>query len=182
MSNIAVIYKSNYGFTETYARWIAEEISADLLETNKVNTTDLQKYKTIVYGGGLYAGGVNGISLITKNYDSLKDKALYLFTVGAADVTDTENISAIRGSIARTLAPQMLEKIKIYHLRGGLMYSKMNFVHKAMMGIMRRVLLRKPENELRSDDKGILATYGQDVSFVDRKTIANLVTDIMQGV
>lgn len=180
MSNIAVIYKSHYGFTETYARWISEELSADLLEADKVKTVDLQKYDTIIYGGGLYAGGVSGISLITKNYNVLKSKALYLFTVGAADVADEENVSSIRTSLARTLTPQMMEEIKIFHFRGGLLYSKMNFIHKSMMGMMRRMLLRKLENELRNDEKGILDTYGQDVSFTDRKMISALVTDVLQ--
>ena len=29
MSDIAVIYASHYGFTEAYARWLAEELAAD---------------------------------------------------------------------------------------------------------------------------------------------------------
>ena len=32
MPDIAVIYASHYGFTEAYARWLAEELEAELLE------------------------------------------------------------------------------------------------------------------------------------------------------
>ena len=35
MSDIAVIYASHYGFTETYARWIAEEVAGDLLRPGR---------------------------------------------------------------------------------------------------------------------------------------------------
>ena len=91
MSDIAIIYSSHYGFTEAYAHWLAEDLSADLLEAGKVRREDLEKYGTIIYGGGLYAGGVGVLPLLTKNFSLLKDKALYLFTVGAADVADPGN-------------------------------------------------------------------------------------------
>ena len=82
MSDIAVIYASHYGFTEAYARWLAEELAADLLEAGKVKREDLERHGTIVYGGGLYAGGVNGISLLVKNAERIQGKRLYLFTWG----------------------------------------------------------------------------------------------------
>ena len=181
MSDIAVIYKSHYGFTEAYARWIAEDLSADLLEAGKVRREDLEKYGTIIYGGGLYAGGVNGISLLVKNAELLLGKKLYLFTVGASDPADPENINNIWNGIAKALPPNMLETIRIYHMRGGLRYSKMSMVHRTMMAMLRKVLLNKPEAELRSEDRALLETYGRDVSFLDRAAIAPLVEDIRQG-
>ena len=181
MSDIVVIYASHYGFAEAYARWMAEELEADLLEAGKVRREDLTKYDTIVYGGGLYAGGVNGISLLVKNAERLRGKKLYLFTVGASDPADPENITNIRSGIAKVLPPTMLETIKIYHLRGGLRYSKMSMVHRTMMAMLRKVLLKKPEAELRSEDRALLETYGQDISFLDRADIVPLVKDIRQG-
>ena len=76
MSDIAIIYSSHYGFTEAYAHWLAEDLSADLLEAGKVRREDLEKYGTIIYGGGLYAGGVNGTSLLVKNAELLLGKKL----------------------------------------------------------------------------------------------------------
>lgn len=143
MSDIAVIYASHYGFTEAYARWLAEDLSADLLESGKVKKEDLEGHGTIVCGGGLYAGGVNGLS--------------------------------------KALPPQLLETMHIYHLRGGLRYSKMSMVHRTMMAMLRKVLLKKPEAELRSEDRALLETYGQDVSFLDRDSIAPLAEDIRRG-
>ncbi len=179
--NTIVIYKSHYGFTERYARWIAEELSAELLQADKVKPADLQKYDAIIYGGGLYAGGVSGIALITKNFESLRHKSLYLFTVGAADVTDAANIANIRSGLAKVLSPQMQEKIKTFHLRGGMCYSKMSFIHKLMMGMMRKMLQKKQQSALRSDEKAILDTYGQDVDLTNRQAISPLVADVSQG-
>jgi len=64
-----VIYKSNYGFTEAYAKWLAEDLGAELLQADRVKPAYLQKYQTIIYGGGLYASGINGIELLTKNFE-----------------------------------------------------------------------------------------------------------------
>ena len=43
MSDIAVIYASHYGFTEAYARWLAEELAADLL-AEKERCTSLLRF------------------------------------------------------------------------------------------------------------------------------------------
>lgn len=181
MSDIAVIYASHYGFTEAYARWLAEELAADLLEAGKVRREDLELHGTVIYGGGLYAGGVNGISLLVKNAELLRGKNLYLFTVGASDPTDPENITNIRNGLAKALPPQLLETMHICHLRGGLCYSRMSLVHRTMMAMLRKMLLKKPAEELRSEDRALLETYGQDVSFLDRAAIGPLASDIRRN-
>lgn len=176
-----VIYQSKYGSTKIYAKWLAEDLGADLLVANKVKVDDLQKYGTIVYGGGLYAGGVNGIALLTKNAESIKGKAIYLFTVGVADVTDKENTTAIRMSLEKALPASLWDTAHLYHLRGGMCYSKMSFMHRTMMNMMMKMVRKKPESELRAEDKMMLATYGQDIDFTDRAAIAPLVADIKAG-
>ncbi len=180
MNKIAVIYKSKYGFTESYARWIAEDLSTDLLQSDSVKHSDLQKYDVLIFGGGLYAGGLSGISLLTKNFDSLKDKKLYIFTVGAADVTDPENIKSIRSSLSHKLTPSMQESVQIYHLRGGLSYSKMSFVHRTMISMLVKMVRKKPENELSNEEEQMLESYGQDVDFTNRQTIEALVSNVRQ--
>ena len=53
-NDVIVLYKSEYGFTKQYAQWIAEELKCDCLEISAFNfDTD---FKTIIFGGGLYAG------------------------------------------------------------------------------------------------------------------------------
>lgn len=175
MKKIAVVYKSNYGSTKKYAEWIAEELGADLMDAGKTTPSTLQAYDVIVYGGGLYAGGVNGISLICKNFEAIKDKKLFLFTVGVADVTDTQIIDHIRGALFAVLSPEAQKSIKIFHLRGGMDYTKMSLIHRIMMGIMIRMLRKKPQSELSSDDKEMVASYGKKIDFTDHSAILPLV-------
>ena len=86
MKNIAVIYKSKYGTTKQYAKWIAEELGASLFEASSINPSQLMTYDVVVYGGGLYAGGIIGVKLVTGN----PCKSLVVFTVGAADPGTTD--------------------------------------------------------------------------------------------
>jgi hypothetical protein len=53
----------------------------------------LQDFDVVIYGGGLYAGGIIGSKLVTKN----PCKSLVLFTVGLADplITDYSEIIVI---------------------------------------------------------------------------------------
>ena len=72
--NAIVIYKSKYGSTRTYAEWIAEDLGCKAVDAKGVKADDLLQYDTIIYGGGLYAEVINGITLLTKNLEKLKDK------------------------------------------------------------------------------------------------------------
>ncbi|MBP1758444.1 MAG: hypothetical protein H6Q61_693, partial [Firmicutes bacterium] len=167
MGNTVVVYKSHYGFTQQYAQWIAEDLGAELRETSQTKPADLKNYDAIIFGGGLYAGGVSGISLLTKSYPGIMDKALFLFTVGAADVTDERNIRNIRTGLSKTLTSEMQSKIQIFHLRGGMDYTKMSLVHRTMMSMMISTLKKKPECDRNSEEQTMLDTYGQRVDFTD---------------
>ena len=48
--NAIVLYKSKYGSTKTYAKWIAKELSCEAKEAKGVKIDDLLSYDTIIYG------------------------------------------------------------------------------------------------------------------------------------
>ena len=167
MDNVVVIYKSKYGTTKQYAEWIAQALDVPVFEASKVKPPQLLSYDVVVYGGGLYAGGIDGIELVTKN----PCKSLVVFTVGLAnpDITD---YSAI---LKKNFSPDLLSTTKVFHLRGGINYKKLGIVHKGMMAMLKKLITNKPEAELSSDDKALLETYGDAVDFTDKKTIEPVV-------
>lgn len=175
MGKAAVIYKSKYGATEKYATWIANELNCDIFKRDNIKLDDLAEYDTIIYGGGLYAGGVNGLDIITKNFDELSNKKIVLFTCGLADTTDKQNTDSIKKSLEKVLNPQMLEKIKVFHLRGSIDYSKLSIMHKMMMSMLHKMLLKKDYNSLRNEDKEMLETYGKVVNFTNKSAILPII-------
>ncbi|CCQ94571.1 conserved hypothetical protein [[Clostridium] ultunense Esp] len=177
MDKIAVVYKSRYGSTKKYAQWIAEDAKADLYECSQMDINKLMEYDTIIYGGGLYASRIAGVSIITKNYNILKDKRIIVFTVGLAG---TENKEIFTPIIEKNFPSEELrESIKFFHLRGGIDYKKLGIVHKSMMAMLKTMLSKKNANELSNEDKELLATYGGKVDFIDRTTIKPLITFLM---
>ena len=107
MNRTVVVYESKYGSTKKYAKWLSEELSCDLIEKKNTTIDKLLGYDTIIYGGGLYAGGVSGIKLITKNFHKISNKNLILFTCGLADTSDKENIAHIKDSLNKVLSTEM---------------------------------------------------------------------------
>ena len=101
MEKVVVIYDSKYGSTERYAWRIAEELNCPLKKRSEAGKDDLKNYDVIVYGGGLYAGGVSGIRLLTGNGKLLENKKVLLFTCGLADPSDPENVKHIRESLGK---------------------------------------------------------------------------------
>jgi menaquinone-dependent protoporphyrinogen IX oxidase len=167
MKKIAVIYKSVYGTTKRYAQWIAEELNASLFEASSIKPAQLMDYDLVIYGGGLYAGGISGVKLVTKN----TCKSLVLFTVGLAtpETTDYSDI------LTKNFTVEYLAKIKIFHLHGGMDYGKLGMVHKLMMAFKRKEVEKMPIADRTSDDQALLETYSGKIDFTDRETIKPLV-------
>lgn len=179
MKRTVVIYESKYGSTRKYAEWIADALSCSFFEKDIFKPEDFSNYDVVIYGGGLYAGGVSGIKLLTKNWNLLRDRHVILFTCGLADPEDPENIAHIRDSLSKVLSPEMLEHIHLFHLRGGIDYGKLNFVHKSMMAMLRKSLQRKDQDSLREEDRQLLATYGGCVDFTSKESIAPIVKEVL---
>ena len=173
---ILVTYASKYGTTKRYAQWIAEDLACDLRDSREVNAELLQSYDILIHGGGLYAGGLSGIQTIVKNYDAISNKRIILFSCGLADPEDPENVAHIEAGLEKVLTPEMREKIRQFHLRGGIDYSRLGLTHKAMMAMLRTVMLKKGYDNLRSEDQMMLDTYGGTVDFTNRESLAPLLS------
>ena len=167
MKNIAVVYKSIYGTTKQYAEWIAEELDASLFKASSVKPTQLMDYDIIVYGGGLYAGGILGVKLVKKN----PCKSLIVFTVGLA-TPETTDYSEI---LSKNFTAEQLENTKIFHFHGGMDYKKLNILHRVLMFLKKKETEKTPMAERVSDDHQLLETYGDKVDFTDKDTIKPLV-------
>ena len=62
-----VVYQSKYCSTKQYAQWLAEALSCRLYEAEKMSAENLAEYDTVIYGGGIYAGAINGIEMLKKS-------------------------------------------------------------------------------------------------------------------
>jgi menaquinone-dependent protoporphyrinogen IX oxidase len=167
---IVVIYKSKTGFTKKYAEWISKELSADIFNVSKVTTNILTAYDTVIYGGGLYIVGINGVKLITKNLDKLKDKKVVVFATGMSPFR-VEAINEVRN---KNLTTEEQKHIQFFYLRSGFDYSKLKPFDRLLMTLLKWKI--KIKKELTPDERAILASYGNPVDFTRKKNIDEIIT------
>ena len=165
-----VIYKSKAGYVKRYAQWIAEELSADLFKASKADVKMLCSYDTVIYGGGLYAVGINGIKFIKQNLDSLKEKKVIVFGTGASPWRE-EIVDEVRN---KNFTEEQQKLMRFFYMRGGFDFGKLKPVDKVLMIMMKRMLKKK--KELTPDERGLLASYDHPVDFTNKKNITQLIT------
>lgn len=171
-----IIYGSQYGTTKQYAKELSKKTNIKAYSYENIKNID--KYETIIYIGALYDGGVLGMAKTFKKISNYKSKKIIIATVGLADPMDIENINNIENSMKRQLSSKIYERAYIYHLRGGIDYSKLNFVHKIMMGLVYKKAKSLPEHKKTAEVKAMINTYNQKVNFVNYYSLENIIREI----
>ena len=171
-----IIYGSKYGTSKQYAEKLSEKTSIQSKSYKDIK--DINSYETIIYIGGLYAGGVLGMSKTFKSLINYEDKNIIIATVGLADPNNIENTNAIKASIKRQLSNDIYTKASIYHLRGGIDYSKLSFKHKTMMALLYKKVKSLPEKKKTAEIKAMMETYNKQVYFVDY-TCLNIIIEVI---
>ena len=169
-----IIYGSQYGTARKYAEELAKRTNIEI--KNYKDVTDIDQYNTVVYIGSLYAGGVLGMKKTLAKISQCQKKKIIIATVGLADPADTENTDKIKNSMKRQLSKKLYENAYIFHLRGGIDYSCLNFKHKTMMGLLYKKAVGLPEEKKTAEIKAMIETYNQKVNFVDFENL-NRLTD-----
>lgn len=171
-----IIYGTQYGTARKYAEELSRTSEIPCMSYESVE--DINLFDTIVYIGSLYAGGVQGMKKTLGKYHSNDSKKLIIATVGLADPDDVENTDNIKSSLKKQLSADVFDKASIYHLRGGIDYSKLNFKHKTMMGLLYKKAKGLPEEEKNAEVRAMIDTYNQAVDFVDFKRLDPIINEL----
>ena len=176
MNNI-IIYGSHYGATERYAKELSKETNIEAVTFKEI--ANINHYDQIIYIGGLYAGGVYGMSKTLKKLKDIKSKKIIIATVGLADPKNEKNIKNIKNHMKKQLDEDIFKNAKIFHLRGAIDYSKLGFIHKTMMKALIIKIKRTSNDKKTSEDKMILETYNKKVDFVDLSSLNEILNEII---
>jgi menaquinone-dependent protoporphyrinogen IX oxidase len=168
-----VFYSSKTGFVKKYAEWIADELKADLLTFENVDCRTLQSYDTIIFGGGLYAGGINGVGKIKRNLPKLEGKKIIVFASGASPWSE-KVLNEVRD---KNFTAEEQKKIKFFYLRGGFDLTKLGFFDKFLMKLLKMKIMSKKKKgiKLDGDEVGMLNAMENPVDFTKRENIKELI-------
>ena len=175
MSNI-IIYGSHYGTTKQYAKELSRRTNIEAISFE--NVKEINNYDKIIYLGGLYAGGVLGMTKTLKKLNKISNKTIILVTIGLLDPTDEKNINNIRNNIKSQIQKEIFEKAKLFHLRGGIDYSKLNFVHKTMMKLLYNAVKNVPNEKQTAENRAMIETYNKKVDFIDFSSLDKIINEI----
>ncbi|MDD4843587.1 MAG: flavodoxin domain-containing protein [Anaerotignum sp.] len=163
MGKTAVIFCSEYGSTKRYASYIAEKLQAELFTTTEIK--EIASYETIVFGGGIYAGALNGGDWLKKNQVALLDKKLVIFTCSVADPQIEKNQESIHIGLKKSLTEELVDHAKVFYFRGAMDYKRLKLTHKGIMKVMFQFLKHKKERSAEED--GMLSIQNTPVDYVD---------------
>lgn len=141
---ILVTYKSVTGFTEQYAKWIAEALDCPVAERKDVTAKTMSAYRTVIFGGRLHAGSVDGLKKVKKAFAESGAAELILFAVGAAPQSA---VKIIEDTWKNNLTSDEAERYPHFYMQGGLRYDKMPLGDKLMIKIFAAMLSGKGKQE-----------------------------------
>ena len=133
-----VIYKSKYGSTKKYAEWISERTGFDCVESGKINAKQLADYDTVIFGGGIYASGIAGISFLKKNIVALNGKKVIAFCCGASPYDET-----FLNEIRNMNLKDELASVPLYYCRGACSLDGMSFKDKTLCKMLVKAVAKK---------------------------------------
>ena len=137
-----VIYESKTGFTARYALWIAEKLECPFIRYSEATAPALKHYKTLIFGGWMKAGKIQGLNWLKKNISQFEEQNIILYCTGAgpADKQDLQKI-------ATDNLTDGLEGLPLFYLPGGINREKMGFLSRIVIGAVANSL-KKNEPEL----------------------------------
>lgn len=173
MNKTAVIFHSKTGFTQKYARWISEEINADMISLKNCDKKRaeeiLREYDNIIFGSRLKAGLIEKLPKAKKLFGG--GKRFIIFTTGASPSEAKETEATLKKMWEQNLSAEELERIPHFYMQAGLCYEKMPFFEKTMMKAFTSMMKKKKDGGIGSEAESALES-SYDIS--DKKYIKPL--------
>lgn len=155
-----IIYVSQTGFTEKYAKWLAEELGGSCVPYKERGKVRLEDYDVLVFGGWLHAGKVRNLKWFQEQTAALKGKRLAVFAVGAAP-TEGQSMEKLRDD---NLTKEEQARIGFFYLPGGMCYEKMGTASKLMMKMFSSMMSKKKDKTPQEEEMARMIGSSYDIS------------------
>lgn len=169
MKQAIVLYQSKYGATKQYADWLAEALSCPAIETKKAALSEVQSFDVIILGGGIYAGGISGISFLKKHYAKLKDKKILVFAVGASPYDEKAMVELRARHFKGELAG-----LPLFYCRGAWNEARMSWSDRMLCGMLKKAVAKKSPSDYEPWEAALMEAIGSEADWTDRESLAPL--------
>ena len=157
-----ILYSSKYGATKRYADWLAEATGFDCIEAKKAKIEDVKQYDTVIFGGGIYASGISGISFIKKNMPHLQGKKVIIYCDGASPFEEKAFQQIIEHNLKGSLAG-----LPCFYCRGSWDPDAMSFVDRNLCRMLRKAVSKKKPEDYEVWEKALMEAGDKKCDWTD---------------
>lgn len=162
-----ILYESQTGSTKKYAEDIARAVSADVFPLKKFKLKKLKDYDTIVFGGWVMGGAIQGLNKFLTVYDDIKDKNVILFSSGMSVSTPEGRQDIIDANLLD------MYHVRYYELRGDFDFQRLNFLYKMMMNRTFQAIENNPDAPV--NQKALLTVKTTPLYFYDQEKVDKII-------
>lgn len=144
-----IIYKSKTGHTERYAKMLSEELDIPCYSYKEAKVSDNDE---VIFLSYIYASKIMGLSKVLNKYN-----AKAIIAVGAL---------AYSKDYVNTLKQTNNIDKPFFYLRGGIDYSKLNFIFRKFLPIIGK--------DIAKDDKELLNLFKNGGDFVTKDNLSEV--------
>lgn len=148
-----IVYKSKTGHTERYAKMLSEELDIPCYSYKEAKVSDNDK---VIFLSYIYASKIMGLSKALNKYNI---KAI--IAVGAL---------AYSKDYVNTLKQTNNIDKPFFYLRGGIDYSKLNFIFRKFLPIIGK--------DIAKDDKELLNLFKNGGDFVTKDNLKDVINHL----
>ena len=171
MTETVILYRSKYGATRRYAQWLQEALGCDLLENKDLRPAQLAPFRTVILGGGVYAGGIAGLGFLQKNWPALQGKRLRMFAVGASPYDE---------KAVRALQPKApLDAVPLFYLRGAWDPAAMSWGDRTLCGLLQKTIAKQDPALDEPWMAALREAGGAACDWTDRAALAPLLASLV---
>ncbi|WP_165062097.1 flavodoxin domain-containing protein [Adlercreutzia sp. ZJ154] len=133
-----VIYNSNTGFTEQYARELSERLSCPCVPLKNLDKAELHAYDRIIFGGWVMGSMITGL-------DKMRNIAApdAVFAVGCTPPFDEV--------VANVQEQNNLTDTPLFYLEGGFRFDKLGLPQKMILKAVKKSTIKK-SNRTRQEN------------------------------
>lgn len=165
MHNTVILYRSKYGAARKYAAWLASELECDVLKTSDAVIEQIQKYDTVILGGGVYASSVAGLEFLRDHAEELEGKRLCVFAVGASPYGQQTLDKLYEKNMTGALIG-----VPLFYFRGAWNGSRLSLRDKMLITLMQKVAAGRENDDVWANT--LLQPGAKDADWTDKMYIA----------
>ncbi|MBO8435430.1 MAG: flavodoxin [Spirochaetes bacterium] len=175
MSKTAVLFRSKYGATKEYSLQLGRSIQAEVVENYGLTPELVKDFDVLILAGGVYAGKINGLDFLKRNYPELQGKRIAVLAIGAAPDSDENTESLYKGNLKGKL-----ENIPLFYARGAFDKDSLSSMDKLLFSMVKKAA-EKEKPEKRTPLETVILETEEAVSWVDFSSLDSLIDFARQG-